>query len=289
MDIVDFVFITEHSMQPLMTFDLSFSYPELKEVDLVLPLPDQEDHYIIVNTTKKRKEEEIIKLGVKQRSMSSLRKKQHEITGFILLLPEELPPEEMLILEQNGTISKVQIKDGKTVEEYKMDVGGLMNGVSLGNNKLLLVDFKRGHIFTYDMERKHKEIRVKKLNKPSSVAALKSKGETLYAVCELGGNCVKVYDSNWQMKTSIGKKGRIFRRSGDGQLNSPTSAVVLPGNTVLVSDFNNNRVTEFTLQGDFIRHVLTGIEQPLRLVFEDPNLWVSYGFDKPNIKCYQLY
>ena len=287
MNIVGFVFITEHPIQPLMTFDLSVPYPKLKEVDLVLPLPDQEDqedHYIIVNTTKKRKEEEIIKLGVKQRAMSSLCRKQHEITGFILL-----PPEEMLIVEQNGTISKIQVKDGKTVEEYKMDVGGLMNGVSLGNNELLLVDFKRGHIFTYDMERKHKEIRVKKLNKPSSVAAFKSEGETLYAVCERGGNCVKVYDSNWQMKTSIGKKGRIFRRSGDGQLNSPTSAVVLPGNTVLVSDFNNNRVTEFTLQGEFIRHVITGIEQPLRLVFDYPNLWVSYGFDKPNIKCYQLF
>ena len=287
MNIVGFVFITEHPIQPLMTFDLSFSYPELKEVDLVLPLPDQEDqedHYIIVNTTKKRKEEEILKLGVKQRSMSSLPKKQHEITGFILL-----PPEEMLILEQNGTISKVQVKDGKMVEEYKMDVGGLMNGVSLDNNKLLLVDFKRGHIFTYDMERKHKEIRVKKLNKPSSVDALKSEGETLYAVCELGGNCVKVYHSNWEMKTSIGKKGRIFRRSGDGQLNSPTSAVVLPGNTVLVSDFNNNRVTEFSLKGEFIKHVITGIEQPLRLVFKYPNLWVSYGFAQPNIKCYKLY
>ena len=76
----------------------------------------------------------------------------------------------------------------------------------------------------------------------------------------------------------------------DGYLRYPTSTVVTPEHTVLIADRDNNRISEYSLDdGRFIRHVLTDKE----------------GIDRPwcislqgdllwlsgdnNIQCYKLY
>ena len=47
----------------------------------------------------------------------------------------------------------------------------------------------------------------------------------------------------------------------DGYLRYPTSTVVTPEHTVLIADLSNNRISEFSLDdGRFIRHVLTDKE-----------------------------
>ena len=73
----------------------------------------------------------------------------------------------------------------------------------------------------------------------------------------------------------------FFRKhpSGDGEVPGPNRVIILPTNTLLVSDTHNHRVTEFSLDGTFIRHVLQeddGIYIPLHLAYQHPYLWIAY-------------
>ena len=81
----------------------------------------------------------------------------------------------------------------------------------------------------------------------------------------------------------------------DGDLDGPTSIVVTPEHTVMISDFINDRISAFSLDdGRFIRHVLTekdGIDSPRCISLEGNLLWVSYDLvntDHYNIRCYKL-
>ena len=86
--------------------------------------------------------------------------------------------------------------------------------------------------------------------------------------------------------------------SDDGYLGLPTSTVVTPEQTVLISDWDNNRISEYSLDdGRFIRQVLTnkeGIDSPRCISLQGDLLWVSYRVTRSynsdrSIKCYKLY
>ena len=83
----------------------------------------------------------------------------------------------------------------------------------------------------------------------------------------------------------------------DSYLGHPISTVVTPEQTVLIADYNNNRISEFSLDdGRFIRQVLTdkeGIYRPRCISLQGDLLWVSYrvtdSLDSDmNIRCYKL-
>ena len=80
------------------------------------------------------------------------------------------------------------------------------------------------------------------------------------------------------------------RGHDDGYMSAPTSTVVTPEQTVLIADYNNNRISEYSLDdGRFIRHVLTdkeGIDRPECITLQGDLLWVS---GDNNIQCYKLY
>ena len=65
--------------------------------------------------------------------------------------------------------------------------------------------------------------------------------------------------------------------SGDGQLTKPRSAFGLPDGSVIISDMVNNHVCLFTIQGKFVRHILTrsdGLYHPNTMSNSLPYLWV---------------
>ena len=97
---------------------------------------------------------------------------------------------------------------------------------------------------------------------------------------------VRVYNDRWRLVTSIGGQG-----DSDGRLNNPNTAKVLPDNTVIVTDCNNNRISRFTIQGDFIDHVIKQdrISYPRRLAVQYPYVWVVDGDYPYNLKRYQIY
>ena len=207
-----------------------------------------------------------------------------EMTGLMMLNQEDL-----IILQRYGTITKVKLSDGTVVHTYKVDVGGLCDGVIHDDNTLILVDLDRGEVFTYCMPDQHKDIKIKKLNRPSCVTKTETNQGTMYLVCEADNHKVHIYSSSWTLQRSIGSLG-----SGYGQFKVPCYVLVLPTNNILVADCFNRRISEYNMNGQFIRHVLQqqdGINRPYQISYHHPHLWVVYWEEKNiyHLKGFQVF
>ena len=200
-----------------------------------------------------------------------------------------LNQEDLIILQKDGTITKVKLSDGTVVHTYKVDVDYLYDGVIHDDNTLILVDMDRGEVFTYCMSNQHKDIKIRNLNQPTCVTKTETNQGTLYLVCEALNNKIHIYSSSWTLQRSIVSYG-----SADGQFNIPCYVLVLPTNNILVADCYNYRISEYNMNGQFIRQVLQpqdGIYQPLQISYHHPHVWVVYwdSDDNRKLKCVQLF
>jgi len=71
-------------------------------------------------------------------------------------------------------------------------------------------------------------------------------------VSDGSNHCVKVFDSTGQFLLKFGSLG-----SGDGHLKHPRGVAVDPVGNIIVADQDNNRVSLFTADGHFVRHILS--------------------------------
>ena len=205
-----------------------------------------------------------------------------EITGLILISDTEC-----LILHKDGSLQCVRIEDGQVLGSgYKVpDVTWLCDGIRIDEDQVLMVDSIKGEVITYNMKTRDKHVVIDELDDPTSVDKAVTDQGVFYVVNEEGAHTVRVYNDRWRLVTSIGSHGK-----DDGCLNRPETARVLPDNTVIVADWGNHSISRFTIEGDFIDHVIKqsdGISYPSRLALQYPYVWVAYGYY--DLKCYQTY
>ena len=210
------------------------------------------------------------------------------ITGLLLV------GNSVFVLHRNGKIVRIDVNTGNLLVTYRIDVGGLVQAglLATSNNHdpdvLLLADYRRGEIFTYRLSSREKEVKVTGLRWPTSVSYVSSSGGTAYIVCERGTSMIRTYNATWHPMASIGGQG-----IHDGQLSRPNAAFVTPEDTVIVADTRNNRVSEFTARGHFVRHIMSGsdnIKHPWALSFSFPYLWLVYESKGIyNIRKYGMY
>ena len=269
---------------PVLKLDYKASNPDLESLYNMLPL---QDGTVLVRHYKDNKHH-VIRLSDRGDVIRELITTDKDIRGFILMSNNEC-----LILHDDGSLQRVRIEDGQVLGSgYEIpDVGWLYDGIRIDDDHVLLVDnrYKIGQIFIYDIKTRNKHVVIDKLNHPTSVDKAVTDQGVFYIVNEEYAHTVCVYNDRWRLVTSIGGQG-----GDDGRLNLPQSARVLPDHTIIVSDHCNHRISRFTIQGDFIDHVIKqsdGISNPIRLAVQYPYVWVSYGiFGSPyNIKCYQIY
>ena len=257
-----------------MKLDYRSSNPDLGDLCNMLPL---QDGTVLVDNYKDDKHH-VSRLSDRGEVIRITTDK--DIRGFILMSNNEC-----LILHYDS-LQGVRIEDGQVLGSgYKVpDVGGLYDGIRIDDDQVLLVDTNKGELITYNMKTRNKHVVIDKLNEPRSVDKAVTDQGVFYIVNELGAHTVHVYNDRWGLVTSIGGRG-----DSDGRLYYPQSARVLPDNTVIVAEYGNNRISRFTIQGDFIDHVIKqsdGIRYPRRLAVQYPYVWVAYC---DNIKCYQIY
>ena len=266
---------------PVLKLDVSECNPDLGELWTMLPLQDGTvlvDHY-------KDSKHHVIRLSDRGEVIRNLITTDKDIRGFILMSNNDC-----LILHDDGSLQRVRIEDGQVLGSgYKVpDVEWLYDGIRIDDDQVLLVDYNKGQIFIYNIKTRNKHVVIDKLKHPTSVDKAVTDQGVFYIVNERRADTVRVYNDRWGLVTSIGGQGGEDRR-----LNGPQSARVLPDNTVIVSDHWNHRISRFTIQGDFISHVIKQsdeIRYPRRLAVQYPYVWVSYGGSSPyNIKCYQIY
>ena len=258
-----------------MKLDYKSSNPDLGGLYNMLPL---QDGTVLVNNYKDNKHH-VSRLSDRGEVIRDLITTDKDIRGFILMSNNEC-----LILHKDS-LQRVRIEDGQVLGSgYEVpDVGVLVDGIRIDDDQVLLVDINKGEVITYNMKTRNKHVVIDKLNHPTSVDKAVTDQGMSYIVNEQSAHTVRVYNDRWRLVTSIGGKG-----DRDGRLYYPDTARVLNDNTVIVADFRNNRISRFTIQGDFIDHVIKqsdGITEPTRLAVQYPYVWVSGG----NIKCYQIY
>ena len=263
-----------------MKLDVIECNPDLGSLCNMLPL---QDGTVLVNNYKDAKDH-VSRLSDRGDVHWNLITTDKVITGFI-----SMSNNECLILHKDGSLQRVRIEDGQVLGSgYDVpDVGELVDGIRIDDDQVLLVDRDKGEVITYNMKTRNKHVVIDKLDHPTSVDKAVTDQGVFYIGNEQGAHTVRVYNDRWRLVTSIGGQG-----DRDGRLNAPQSARVLPDNTVIVSDYWNHRISQFTVQGDFIDHVIKqsdGIRNPTRLAVQYPYVWVADGIYPSNIKCYQIY
>ena len=263
---------------PILKLDVRQCNPEVGRLYDMLPL---QDGTVLVYHIKDG-EDHVSRLSDRGEVIRDLITTDKDITGFILMSNNEC-----LILHKDGSLQCVRIEDGQVLGSgYEVpDVGGLIDGIRIDDDQVLLVDYNKGQIFIYDIKTRNKRVVIDKLRDPTSVDKAVTDQGVFYIVNEAGAHTIRVYNDRWRLVRSIGGRG-----DSDGRLNRPHTARVLPDNTVIVADWGNNRISRFTIQGDFIDHVIKqsdGIRNPRRLAVQYPYVWVAEGYY--NIKCYQIY
>ena len=275
-----YIVISVYMDPPVLKLDVRECNPDLRDLYNMLPLQDG-----TVMVHYKDDKRHVIRLSDRGKVIRNMITTDKDIRGFILMSNNEC-----LILHHDS-LQRVRIEDGQVLGSgYKVpDVELLWDGIRIDDDQVLLVDYNKGQIFIYDIKTRNKHVVIDKLKHPTSVDKAVTDQGVFYIVNEWGARTVRVYNDRWRLVTSIGGQ-----RGEDGRLDYPQSARVLPDNTIIVSDYNNHRISRFTIQGDFIDHVIKlshGISYPISLAVQYPYVWVSYGsyISLKNIKCYQIY
>ncbi|XP_078344436.1 E3 ubiquitin-protein ligase TRIM45-like [Oculina patagonica] len=93
-----------------------------------------------------------------------------------------------------------------------------------------------------------------KLNNPRSCIAYKN----MFLVSDTDNNCIKAYDQSGSFMYKFGTQG-----NQDGQYNLPYGMLVDTSDNILVCDYKNMRVQQFSLDGRFTGKTLTHLPNPV--------------------------
>ena len=153
------------------------------------------------------------------------------------------------------------------------------------SESLLLCDDNKAEVFTFKLSTGEKQVHISGLNGPTSVSYFFKDNMTYYIICESLNHSINVYNATWHLVRRIGRKG-----SDDGELNYPGAAIVSDEDTIIILDQENYRVSEFSFDGTFLRHIFhvsDGIDRPGHISYYYPHLWLDNG--NANLRRYKLY
>ena len=180
------------------------------------------------------------------------------------------------IIQRDRIITKCLLDDlSRSVDTYNLDVSQqeLNNGDIMDENTIILTDRDREEVFIYHIKDKCKDVKITGLSEPVGVSCKREQHGLQFAVCEFGAGCISVYDEMFHKIKTIASKGK-----GNGQLSGPQCAIFSPWGSILVADTNNNRISEFSEDGAFIKHLLTDqddIFESESISYNHPYLWVA--------------
>ena len=200
----------------------------------------------------------------------------------------------LYVIYYNGTLLEVNINDTNSVQVYQVPGVSEINhygslsyhpSVITHPDLLLLADWDKDEIFSYNVTSKNKQVHLTGLRNPTSVSFMTYNSHLYYVVCDAGRDQVHVYNSTWGLYKTLGGQG-----SGDRQLVKPRSAIGLPDGSIIISDWDNYRVSLFNIKGRFIRHILTrsdGLYHPYVMSISQPHLWLIVYWRYPNYRLYR--
>ena len=186
---------------------------------------------------------------------------------------------------QYKTITVITHRDENNIT-YNIDRNNMVKMLVKDKTTILVSQFDNpGGIFKYDTVKGTTETVVEGLNRPSFMSRMYTPEGYRYIVTEEGARLIKVYNDRWELLHSFGGKG-----STEGLFNTPAGTAITEMGTVLVADWNSHRISHYSLDGQFLSHVVTredGLEYPIGICYRHPYLWVCRG-NADYVKCFEL-
>ena len=267
----------------MLDLNLDTIYPN-KRFNRVCALPGGE---AVVNNDTKRTHQQVLRIN----SQGQVVKMLYDCPGCTPIHGLIRLGGDLFVIQQNGTVIQINLNNTSQINMYQIPgvsllvhLGSLFDDPDLIPDKdlLLLSDESNGQIFSYRLSNKEKKVHVSGLQMPNGVTYSFYNNSTFYVLCEWSGHQIGVYDSSWNLVRTFGRKG-----TGDGELNYPQAAIMTPEGTVIVADRDNNRVSEFSMEGRFLKHIITGLNYPTSLSMSPLYLWVIS--DHRRIYRYKMY
>ena len=171
---------------------------------------------------------------------------------------------------------------------YKLDIEFIWGILVKDKSTIFISQVKNpGNIYKYDTTHGRTAVVVEGLKCPSYMSSVYTKDGYQYMISEEDGHCITVYNSSWELLYSFGNEG-----TGDGQFKgySPMATTVSDMGTILVADLGNDRISHFTIDGQFLSNVATkkdGIVAPIGLCYKHPYLYVTRS-EARNVKCLEI-
>ena len=274
--------------KPLLDLNVSRINPQLSELYRVAALPGGEA-VIAVNVKGAIKAIKVNSQGrVTQDIYSCTRCSRFK--GLLVL------GEHVYLIHGNGTVFETRVSDRRLLSTSTIpDVSRVMHYGSLSSKPdqisdkqtLLLADEVKHEVFTFKPSTGEKQVRITRYGSPASVSYFFFNDTEYYIVTEAFNDRINIYNNTWDLLRTIGTMG-----SDDQKLDYPLAAVVSEEETIIVSDFTEHRVSEFSLNGTFLHHLLVesdGIDWPRSMSYYYPHLWLTHGRLMDKLYRYQLY
>ena len=257
--------------KPLLDLNVSRINPQLSEFYHVAALPGGEA-VIAVNVRGTIKAIKVNSQGrVTQEIYSCTR--CSDFYGLLVL------GEHVYLIHGNETMIETRVSDGRILSSKPDQIPD--------KQTLLLADEVKDEVFTFKLSTGENQVRITRVNSPASVSYFFFNQNVYYIVCEDGRSRINIYDNTWDLIRTIGTMG-----SDDQKLDYPLAAVVSEEETIIVSDFTEHRVSEFSLNGTFLRHLLVEsdfIDWPRSMSYYYPHLWLTHGKYYDTLYRYKLY
>ena len=264
--------------KPSLDLNITITTLGLSSVYRVAALPGGEA--VVDNNIDNNKTRRILRLD----SQGKISKTIYSCVGCYYIEGLLVLGDYLYVIHDNGKVVKTRVSNGRVINVTTIpDVSYVTHTGSLYNNPdripdkqtLLLCDWSKGEVFTFNPTTGQKKVRITGLRDPRSVSYLFYNNNVYYIVCEQGGYRIIVYNNTWDRIRTIGRPG-----SNDGELSQPITAIVSDEDTIIISDINNDRISEFSFNDTFLHRLLDrsdGIKEPYSMSYYYPHLWLKHG------------
>ena len=186
---------------------------------------------------------------------------------------------------QDNTITVVSNQGNITYNINRNDGKEVSRMLVKDKTTIFVSEFENpGGIFRYDTVSGSTKSVVQGLNVPTFMSMLYTAEGYRYIVTEKNAHCINVFNDEWKVLHSFGGCQYI----SDGMFDTPRATFATQWGTILVADSNNHRISHYTIDGQFLSHVVTdGLHFPVGICYKHPYLWACNGFGK-SVNCFEL-
>ena len=181
-------------------------------------------------------------------------------------------------------VSQRTYNNGNTGEEVmlKPNIKDIYS-IEVNDKCMYLLSYTERRVVEFNLNTNTTREVVNNLKDPFNLNMIQKEGCVEYCVSCYGTHSVMVYDDTWNLLFTLGGPGSV-----DGKLTNPWG-VTCTTEGILVADQSNHRISQFSFEGIFMKHILSnedGIGYPLSIAFNSPYLWLTQTSSM--VKCFKI-